>query len=217
MNAAAELIESLPVQRRLALAYAPGRLRIAYLGLLALDLRLGMLLRQAREPLLAQLKLAWWRDRLAEEPARWPEGEPLLASLREWPVDRSVLAALVDAWEGMLGEPPLAQAAMLALADARAGAFAVLAPAGFSEAGWRMGRNWGLADVALHLSHPEEREAALALARAADWRAMRLPSAMRPLAVLHALAARDLRREGKGDKVSPGALLVAMRAGLIGF
>ena len=62
---------------------------------------------QAREPLLGQVRLAWWRDRLGQDPADWPAGEPLLAALRGWQPQFAALAALVDGWELLLGAPPL--------------------------------------------------------------------------------------------------------------
>jgi phytoene synthase len=49
-----------------------------------LDVRLAGVVRGAREPMLGQLKLAWWRDRLGGDPESWPKGEPLLASLKAW-------------------------------------------------------------------------------------------------------------------------------------
>jgi phytoene synthase len=59
-----QLAATLPIERRLALAYAPGRARAATLGLFALDAALGNLVRAAREPLLGQMRLAWWREEL---------------------------------------------------------------------------------------------------------------------------------------------------------
>ena len=80
----------------------------------------------------------------------------------------------------------------------------------------RMGQSWALADIAAHLSDPREREAVLALVRAQDWRWQRLPRLLRPLAVLHGLAARtDWQNQGSVS-LTPGALLVAIRIGITG-
>ena len=205
------LIETLPLGQRLALAYGSqaGRARLA--AVLALDARLASILRHSREPMLAQLRFAWWRETLASDPARWPAGEPLLVAVSASHADPAPLAGLVDGWDAMTGTAPLGEEAFAALAGARAG---VLAP-GAAE-GQRMARNWALADIAQRLSHPQEREAAQGLVDAADWRPARLPADLRPLAVLHALATRDLRKGLIGDRISPIGLLVAMRAGLIG-
>jgi phytoene synthase len=61
-----------------------------------------------------QLRLAWWRDRMAQEAALWPRGEPLLAGLQVWDAERPALGALVDGYEarhvGEDGGAELAQA-----------------------------------------------------------------------------------------------------------
>jgi phytoene synthase len=75
-----------------------------------------------REPVLAQLRLAWWRDRLAEPAENWPRGEPLLAALTCWQGRHGALAGLVDGWEALLGEAPLAAPALMQLVDGRAAA-----------------------------------------------------------------------------------------------
>ncbi len=72
-----DLAETLPTMHRLALAYAPGRTRLAWLALLALDSRLAGVLRSASEPMLAQIRLAWWRDMLARSEADRPRRRTL--------------------------------------------------------------------------------------------------------------------------------------------
>lgn len=116
--------EELPPPWRLALAYAPKRARDPWRALLALDWRLSQAVGQSREPLLAQMRLAWWRERLGEVPEAWPAGEPTLAALASWGPHASSLVKLADGWEAMLADPPrpdlLAEArgvAMAALAD----------------------------------------------------------------------------------------------------
>jgi phytoene synthase len=78
----ADLAAELPPPQRLALNYASARARPAFLALLALDTRFAAVLRQRREPIAAQLRLAWWRKTLAEPAAGWPRGEPVLDALR---------------------------------------------------------------------------------------------------------------------------------------
>ena len=55
--------------------------------------------------MLGQLRLAWWRDRLNDDPAKWPKGEPLLGRLGSWGERSRALVPLVDGWEALLGEP----------------------------------------------------------------------------------------------------------------
>src|SRR5690606_7792271 len=106
------------------------------------------------------------------------------------------------------------------MAEARGRAFGSLAvhlgACGEREAAVRLGRNWALADLATKLSNPDERSAVRALVLAQDWSANKLSRPLRPLAVLHALAVRAMRKGSSPERVSPGALAAALRAGLLG-
>lgn len=212
------LRETLSPRLRLALAYAPAAVQAHWLGLLALDQRLAATVRSAREPMLAQIKLAWWRERLSAGAGSWPAGEPVFAALAAWGEAGGVLVPLVDGWEEIIAPPPLGAEAFAQLAEARATAVAAI-PAGArgGDHARRMAGNWALADLAARVSHPEEQELLAGLVRGRDWQARRLPAALRPLAVLHALAARDLRKSRIEDRVSPAGLALAMRVGLFGL
>jgi phytoene synthase len=162
--------------------------------------------------MLAQLRLAWWREQLAADGAGWPAGEPLLAALRSWRGEHGALTALVDGWELLTGAAPLPAAALDGFADGRGEAFAALAhlvgapddPADVRATG----RAWALADLAAKVAHPDERAAAFALAAATP--AARLTRSLRVLTVLCGLAQRRLAG------LSPRSLLAAMRLGLLG-
>jgi phytoene synthase len=92
---------------RLAVSYAPGHLRQNLLWLLAFDLRMRSVVERAREPLIAQMRFAWWREMLVKPALERPKGEPLLAALAAVERDEMVNAALqlVDAWELVAGDP----------------------------------------------------------------------------------------------------------------
>ena len=214
------MVDELPVLHRLALSYAPSSVREPTLALLALDARLAAIVRSASEPLLAQLRLAWWREQLQAEPTVRSAGDPLLAALRSWGNRRGALVRLVDGWEAMTGEAPLPASALENHAEARGGAFAALAElvsaAGDREAAARLGCDWALADLSSRLSDPAEQRAARDLAEARDWRGTRLSRKLRPLAVLHGLARRTVRRGVGVGGPSPAAMLLAMRLGLLG-
>jgi phytoene synthase len=94
----------------LAVAYTPVVFRPAFTLLLQLDMRFADIVRKAREPMIAQIKLAWWRDAFAAEPALRPKGEPLLQALGACGdvISQSALQDLVSAWELLLGEGELA-------------------------------------------------------------------------------------------------------------
>jgi phytoene synthase len=112
--------------------------RPAVAALWALAERLTGLLRDAREPLIGQIKLAWWRDMmamLASDPAALPKGEPLLAELQATWAGQGGLDMLVDAAEAMLvAEDNVARR------DAAAG----FGDALFALSGGGAGARWGL-------------------------------------------------------------------------
>jgi phytoene synthase len=211
-------LATLPTEQRLALAYSGSAQRHVLLGFFALDSRLAGIVRGASEPLLGQVQLAWWRDQLALPPQLRPRGEPLLALLEAWRDEADSLSGLVDGWELMLGDAPLAATALAGHAEARAQACAALArlvgaPAHAAEA-LRAGRSWALADLATRLGNEAERAAAFELADRQDWRPARLPRGLRPLTVLHGLARR---RRGRAELLDgPLALGAALRLGLFG-
>ena len=220
MSEIQSLVAGLPVLQRLALSYAPAAVSQPTLALLALDVRLAGIVRSASEPMLAQLRLAWWREQLATQQSARPAGEPLLEILPSWEGAFDALVGLVNGWEEMTGEAPLSSSALEGLADARGKAFSVLAErfgtANDRKAAERLARNWAIADIAAHLSHSEERRRARELAELQDWQAVRLSRKMRPLAILHGLAARATKR-GKGlDELPPSAMFSALRLGLLG-
>ena len=183
---------------RLAVAYAPARLRPLHLAAFALDARLRAVVSGAREPVLAQLKLAWWRDRLNQAPAARPRGEPLLAALAVWPGDAAPLLALVDGWEAMLDRTDQARA-VAALAAAR------------GELGAGLARAVSAAD------HAEPARRALQAWTEAEWGVrIDLPRSLRPLAVLHGLARRG-HGPGQSDRLAGLlALAAAVRIGMVG-
>lgn len=150
---------------RLALVYARAADRPLWAGYFALEARLAQTEARTSQPIMAQLRLAWWRDRLSTPPREWPTGEPLLAALAPWDAERAALVALVEGWEALLvGEDEGRQ-----LAEARVRvmlALGRLLRAGGADAIERSARAWVGGD---------------------EGRA-RLPRPMRPLAVLEALA-----------------------------
>jgi len=166
--------------------------------------------------MLAQLKLAWWRDRLAAEPETWPRGEALLARLANWR-EPSRLGALTDGWEALLGEPPLDEDALRAFADGRAAALLALAHELGEEAGGvaAAAAVWALADLAASAAAPDVGAAAARLLDQAP--ALEpLPRPLRPLSVLAGVTQRAARRGGAGELYRPGSFLAAIRIGLIG-
>ena len=97
-----EASSGLSPPQKLAITYAPVSVRAQFEWLLALDQRLLSVLHRASEPMIAQLRLSWWRDALKAPCDKRPKGEPLLAGLGALEPDAHILGAalaLVDAYE----------------------------------------------------------------------------------------------------------------------
>lgn len=211
----ADLAGELPPPQRLALTYAPTRARPATLALLALDERLAAILRVRREPIAAQLRLAWWRDVLARAPCDWPRGEPVLDSLRDWR-NPSGLSDLAVGWEALLAES-LTPAGIAEFVAGRGSSFACLARELGVEAvdsAEEAARIWALADLAANVSDDAERTLVVDYGRALV--PPPLSGSLRPLAVLAGLGARALRRGGGPLLSGPGSTILALRIGLAG-
>lgn len=182
--------------------------RAAVTALWALAERLTRLLRDAREPLIGQIKLAWWRDMmalLASDPAALPKGEPLLAELQATWAGQGGLGTLVDAAEPML----------LAEEDsARRDAAMAFGEALFALSGGGGGARWGLVwGAGLQEGATEGRQLfAAARNRPAPPRISFHGS--RALTMLDRWAAAIAARDGERRWRSEGLLL--LRIGLIG-
>lgn len=210
----AHLLESLTPDRRMALGYAPRRFRALFAGFYALDARLGGIVLAAREPMLAQLKLAWWREQLAKEPAQRPRGEPLLGALDCWEGHGQDLSVLADGWEWMLADDPRQGDAVAGFAQARADGCAVLARAVGSDEqeAARAGYNWALADLAGLMGPGPGLKAAGA---ASNWSKPQLDRALRPLLIHHEQARLSKNNDFNGAGLT--GFVTSIRLGLIGI
>ncbi|MEP7221876.1 MAG: squalene/phytoene synthase family protein [Novosphingobium sp.] len=214
------LHDTLAPLARLALAYAPAAVREDWLTLLALDARLAAVVRQSREPVLGQIRLAWWRERLEGLGEAPPPAEPLLARIAA--LDGAAqagqaLAGLVNGWEALLAEPPLTGESFNNFAVGRAQAISWIATRHGADkaAAAVLGRRWALADLALHLGDPAERDAAAALLTSLTPPPLQ-SRVLRPIAILEAVSVRALSGKGISALTSPSALVIAMRIGLFG-
>lgn len=187
---------TLDADRILALAYVPAGRRSAVGALWRVDAALAAALASAREPMIARIRLAWWREaleRLDHEPA---PAEPVLreAQAHLLPhVTGAGLAAMEEGWAVLPSRETLAADDLRTYARQRGGLlFRYTArllggdAAGLEEAG----EAWALVDLARHCSTRGDSDVALAAARErrvpAYW-----PARLRPLGMLAILAARD--------------------------
>lgn len=186
----------------------PRERRPAIAGLWALAERLTKLLQDAREPLIGQIKLAWWRDMmamLARDPAALPKGEPLLAELQATWAGQEGLDTLVDAAEAML----LAEDA-----TARRDAAAAFGDALFTLSGGGGGARWGLVWGAMLQEGEQEGRDLFAAARNRPAPPRVSFGGNRASVMLDRWAAAIARHDGERRWRGEGLLL--LRLGLIG-
>lgn len=142
-------------ERALAIAFAPRPARARLALIAALDLEAGATILRAHEPTAALLRIAWWKEALAEAAAGRPQAQPLLrllAAHRDEPgVEPAALVGLFAAREGFIGED-----GALTLAEAHARAQAT---------GGVVNRLWAAALLAGG-GLPEEARAAISAAAA---------------------------------------------------
>uniref|UniRef100_UPI0013DD3233 squalene/phytoene synthase family protein n=1 Tax=Sandarakinorhabdus rubra TaxID=2672568 RepID=UPI0013DD3233 len=92
--------------RWLACLYAPAAARPGLIALFALDCELAQLVATTSEPLIGEIRLAWWRERLGELDAGTAPAQPLLQALLAHAlpaVSGAELAGLEDRWLGLIG------------------------------------------------------------------------------------------------------------------
>lgn len=201
-----------PLQRVLIAAAGPMRDRASCLFML--DNACAQVARTVHEPLMAQIRLAWWRDGLlanTELPAhRSPEMDSLRA-LEGFGRMQPHLVTMIDGWEELIlfdGADP--DAMLTAFARGRGGGlFAAFGGEGAS------GAVWALWDLAGHLGDEALTETAVALARdMATGPRVRLP---RMLAMMASAARNDVRRgRGAPPDLTPGLYLRLLRIQILG-
>lgn len=214
------LDEPLPPEQQLALTYSPQHRRPVLGAFFALDRRLARIVANTTEPLLGQMRLAWWRDMLGKRIDDRPKGDPVLDQIgRHWCGLEQDLLHLVDAWEVMVTQETLGSDQIETFGNGRSAPLICLfgQPSGSGEericvAAWR----WALADAACGVSDPQERGLLVKAGLSRSLAGGRWPRHLRGLALLDALATRGLRRGGRPLMEGRGAALVALRAGLLG-
>ena len=182
--------------RRLALSYAPTKCRAAVGALWRLDAALAAALAGGREPMIARIKLAWWREaleRLDREPA---PAEPALreAAAHLLPVlSGAELARMEEGWAVLPSLEPLTAEALRTYAERRGGLlfrYTARLLGGAADGLEPAGEAWALIDLARHCATREDADVAVAAARERHG-PRRWPGPLRPLGMLAALAERD--------------------------
>lgn len=206
---------------RLALAYVGAARRDSAAALFALDAALGALVAGGSQPMVTQIKIAWWRDALARLDSGPPPAEPMLervaARLIPVGITGAELGTLADGWEHLLSPEPLVREDLDAFAILRGGRLFGLAARALggvpSPQVERAGEAWALADLARRSRNAEDRAAALDAARQRLGPDARWPAPLRPLGMLARLARRDAARgPGRIERQGSPPRMLAMLA-----
>ena len=200
---------SLGSDRTLALSYVPAKRRPSVEALWRLDAALGAVLAGGREPLISQIKLAWWREALEKLDREKAPAEPVLQALAEHVmpvVTGAALSGLEQGWAVLLSQDALSATDLGRYAERGRLIFRYSAELLGTQASAEVvqaGAVWAWADLARHSGEPDA-SAALQKVRQQSDAAYRWPVALRPLGMLWALARRDAER-GLGRLEAPGA------------
>lgn len=190
--------QGLNADQKLALSYVPQTRRAALAALWQLDAALGAVLAGGRDPMIRQIKLAWWRESLQRLDQADPPAEPLLKVLAGQVLPMGIsgteLALMEEGWAWLLTPETLDDVELNAYAAGRGGRLFLLSArllGGKSVDNLdRMGEAWALVDLARRSRHPDDIEVALAAARRRD-AIEYVPSGLRPLSMLAVMARRD--------------------------
>lgn len=90
----------------LATGYGDAQMRSWCHALFALDAQMASIVLQAREPMLAQIRLQWWQDVIGKAAADRPGANPVLAALAPLEAQglnlQAALAPVVQGWQAAL-------------------------------------------------------------------------------------------------------------------
>lgn len=184
-------------ERTLALTYAPVEARQSLAALLSLDDALASLLRTTTEPAVAQIRFAWWRERLAELGGTVTPAIPVLQVVADHVVALGIsgsrLVGIVEGWEVLIEAERLDRDTLSQFAQKRGGTlFAIGAELSGSKAFPEAGQGWALSDLVSHLTAQSEAELAREMALQALDRPFRWPRRARALGALALIARMDL-------------------------
>jgi phytoene synthase len=190
----------LDADRAFALSQVPPLRREAVAALWRLDAALGNVIAGGREPMISQIKLAWWREALERLDRQAPPAEPVLqdvaAHLLPAGASGLALAEMESAWSVLLSREALSDAELEDYARRGRQVFRLTAQVlggSLTAAHERLGEGWALVDLARH-SNRRDAEAALAAAERKLAGRVRWPAELRPLGMLATLARRDIDR-----------------------
>lgn len=189
----------LGADRALALTYVPARHRAAIAALWGVDAAMGDVLRTTSDPLLGQIRLAWWRERLEELDRGVVPAEPRLQAVAGELIPRGIsgrdVAALESGWLRLFDDFPWDLATVEGIWFRGQHLFGLAAKAlGAPKQDIETaGGLWALVDAARHCSDGLSRSLLMtqAISLGTGLAGCKFPAELRPLSILAALAWRD--------------------------
>lgn len=181
-----------------------------------LDARFSRLVATTSEPMIGQMRLAWWNDALTDENGVKGRGEPVIDAIRALgAAPPPGLSRWLDGWEALIGEADLH-----AYAVGRGGGLFRALAGEDTVPGWldRAAMVWALWDLSGHVEDAAMADRAIAMARAhiPDQR-MPWPAAWRSMRIAYSLARHDIMRGRPAPRgLTPALYLRLMRIALIG-
>ncbi len=203
--------DAVPPLGLLLAAYAGSGQVARHRALWAFDARLAKVARTTSEPMIGQMRLAWWNDVIDDPAGIKGQGEPVVDAMRAtWACGALGLVAVIDGWEVLVVEPDIDVQGLRDYSAGRGGGlFRALADAGQTP-DWLAvaGQVWALWDLAGHVGDDALAAAALALAAellpqvdGARW-----PRGWKPLRIAFTLARQDVLAGRGAPRGMPRAL-----------
>jgi phytoene synthase len=204
--------------RKLALAYVPAAVRPAVEALWRLDVAFAAILVTGTQPLISQMRFAWWREALERLDSASPPAEPVLQALAAYVLPKvtgAELAAMEEGWLLLLSEDSLTGEDLDLYGERRGGLLFAYTARLLGDPDFPVGRAgevWALADLARHSRRVGE------VKTPTPGPKIKWPRKLRPLGMLAMLARRDLKYVGQGPEKqgSPARMLRMVRHHLLG-
>jgi phytoene synthase len=172
----------------LSVLYAPPAFQSAFRLLLAFDNRLADTVINTKEPIITQMKLAWWNDVISMPPEKRPTGEPMVEELNSAAVEDvgDAMLELADSWGVLAASDNWTGQTLERFAELRSSAvFGTYARwVGVTDVASKHGKGWALDSLSLRsaIMHAQDRPEAIRV-----WKSDKI---LRPLSIL-ALSAKN--------------------------
>lgn len=206
----------------LASSYGDRQVRGWAGALFAFDAQMAGIVLQAREPMLAQIRLQWWHDVIAKPLPERPSANPVLASLM--PLEEQglmltdALGPVIRGWEAALEIEDAS--AVGEFAGGRGQLFSAFAALAGAEAGdlARAGQAWALWDMVRFHRRTPALDAAFAAIDTQALAKIVLPAKLRPLSIINRAVRLDIAR-GQLERpwAGPGLFAKLVWHGLTGW